>query len=72
MAWAGSVGVGVLASGVEYFDEPALVLMLASLPREQFRVFSGAQPLSGDFDGLHARWCMPTRPRPTWPNCSVE
>jgi len=47
VAWVGSVGVGVLASGVEYFDEPALVLLLAALPREQFRVFSGAQPLAG-------------------------
>jgi small ligand-binding sensory domain FIST len=47
VAWVGSVGVGVLASGVEYFDEPALVLLLSSLPRESFRVFSGAQPLAG-------------------------
>jgi small ligand-binding sensory domain FIST len=47
-AWVGSVGVGVAASGVEYFDEPALVLMLAALPAAQFRVFSGARPL-GDF-----------------------
>ena len=53
VAWAGSVGLGVLASGVEYFDEPALVLLLASLPREQFRVFSGAQPLAG-FDAFSA------------------
>ena len=53
VAWVGSVGVGVLASGVEYFDEPALVLLLAGLPREQFRVFSGAQPLSG-FDAFSA------------------
>jgi small ligand-binding sensory domain FIST len=53
VSWAGSVGVGVLANGVEYFDEPALVLLLASLPREQFRVFSGAQPLSG-FDAFSA------------------
>jgi small ligand-binding sensory domain FIST len=47
VAWAGCVGVGVLASGVEYFDEPALVLLLASLPRASFRVFSGARPLTG-------------------------
>lgn len=46
-AWAGSVGLGVLAGGVEYFDEPALVLLLTELPREQFRVFSGARPLAG-------------------------
>ncbi|KNZ34048.1 MAG: hypothetical protein AD742_00995 [Methylibium sp. NZG] len=48
VAWVGAVGVGIAASGVEYFDEPALALMLAELPREQFRVFSGARPL-GDF-----------------------
>ena len=53
VAWTGSVGVGVLASGVEYFDEPALVLLLAALPRTQFRVFSGAQPLAG-FDAFSA------------------
>jgi small ligand-binding sensory domain FIST len=47
LAWAGCVGVGVMAGGVEYFDEPALALMLAPLPREQFRVFSGAAPLAG-------------------------
>jgi small ligand-binding sensory domain FIST len=47
VAWVGSVGVGVCASGVEYFDEPALSLMLAPLPREHFRVFSGSRPLRG-------------------------
>ena len=48
VAWVGAAGVGIAASGVEYFDEPALCLLLAELPREQFRVFSGARPL-GDF-----------------------
>ncbi len=43
--WVGCVGVGVAACGVEYFDEPALVLMLSSLPRETYQVFSGARPL---------------------------
>ena len=41
VAWVGTVGVGVAASGVEYIDEPALALMLAPLPRESFRLFSG-------------------------------
>ena len=39
--WIGSVGVGVLASGVEYFDEPAVSVMLAALPAGEFQVFSG-------------------------------
>jgi small ligand-binding sensory domain FIST len=43
--WVGATGVGIAAGGVEYFDEPAISLMLAELPREQFRVFSGARPL---------------------------
>ncbi|MEK8053198.1 FIST N-terminal domain-containing protein [Ideonella sp. DXS22W] len=43
--WAGGVGVGVMASGVEYFDEPALVLMLLDLPAAQFSLFNGRQPL---------------------------
>jgi small ligand-binding sensory domain FIST len=46
VAWAGSVGVGVAAAGVEYIDEPALVLMLAALPPGRFKVFSGASKLS--------------------------
>ncbi|KQV99701.1 FIST N-terminal domain-containing protein [Rhizobacter sp. Root1221] len=47
VSWVGTVGVGVAANGAEYIDEPALVLMLAGLPRDQFRVFSGARPLAG-------------------------
>jgi len=45
VSWVGAVGVGILANGAEYLDEPALVLMLADMPRERFRVFSGAAPL---------------------------
>ena len=45
VAWVGCVGVGVATSGVEYFDEPALVLMLAALPAGSFEVFSGARKL---------------------------
>ena len=43
--WVGTVGVGIAVSGVEYFDEPALAVMLCDLPREQYRVFSGVAPL---------------------------
>ena len=45
VGWVGAVGLGIAASGVEYFDEPAIALMLCSLPRDQFRVFSGVRPL---------------------------
>jgi small ligand-binding sensory domain FIST len=45
VSWVGSVGVGVAANGVEYIDEPAMVLMLAALPTGRFEVFSGARKL---------------------------
>lgn len=43
--WVGTVAVGIVASGVEYWDEPALSVMLLDLPSDQYRVFSGVQPL---------------------------
>ncbi len=44
--WSGTVGVGIASSNVEYFDEPALAVMLCELPPEQYRVFSGVAPLA--------------------------
>jgi small ligand-binding sensory domain FIST len=44
--WAGTAGVGVAANNVEYFDEPALSVMLCDLSPDQYRVFSGVAPLS--------------------------
>ncbi|MDQ6681075.1 MAG: hypothetical protein M3Y67_08955, partial [Pseudomonadota bacterium] len=43
--WVGASGVGIAGGAAEYFDEPALSLLLAQLPRPSFRVFSGAAPL---------------------------
>jgi len=42
--WVGTCGHSILATGVEYTDEPAIALMLADLPADGFRVFSGARP----------------------------
>lgn len=42
--WAGTCGQAIVATGVEYEDEPAIALMLCNLPRDGFRVFSGACP----------------------------
>ncbi|NDY93868.1 FIST signal transduction protein [Ideonella livida] len=40
-----AVAAGICATGVEYHDEPALVLMLADLPASLFQVFDGRHPL---------------------------
>ncbi len=51
--WVGTVGVGIAANNVEYFDEPAMGVMLCDISSEHYRVFSGVAPLlpSG---GAHA------------------
>lgn len=37
--WVGSVGQAILCTNTEYYDEPALVILLAEFPADSFRVF---------------------------------
>jgi len=53
--WVGTVGVGIAANNVEYFDEPALAVMLCDLAPEQYRVFSGVAPLLASGRGRGAQ-----------------
>ena len=48
--WSGTVGIGICSNNVEYFDEPALAVMLLELPPDQYRVFSGVAPLGLGFE----------------------
>ena len=48
--WSGTVGIGISSNNVEYFDEPALAVMLLELPPDQYRVFSGVAPLGLGFE----------------------
>ena len=48
--WSGTVGVGIASNNVEYFDEPAMAVMLLELPTDQYRVFSGVAPLGLGFE----------------------
>jgi small ligand-binding sensory domain FIST len=41
--WVGASGVGICATGVEFYEEPAIAVMLASFAPGAFNVFSGAQ-----------------------------
>ena len=43
--WAGTVGIGLAVNGAEYFDEPAMALMLCDVLPEHYRLFSGVSPL---------------------------
>jgi small ligand-binding sensory domain FIST len=42
--WAGTCGHGIVATGAEYENEPAIAVMLCDLPEDGFRVFSGTCP----------------------------
>ena len=47
--WSGTTGIGIAANNAEYFDEPAMSVMLCELPSDPYRVFSGVAPLgNGD------------------------
>ena len=52
--WSGTVGVGISANNVEYFDEPAMAVMLLEIPSDQYRVFSGVAPLGIGFEAESA------------------
>jgi small ligand-binding sensory domain FIST len=39
--WVGTVGLGVCATGNEYLDEPAVVVMVGDFDPDEFKVFSG-------------------------------
>lgn len=48
--WSGTVGIGLVSNNVEYWDEPAMAVMLLELPSDQYRVFSGVAPLGLGFE----------------------
>ena len=47
--WVGSVGIGICATGVEYYEQPALAVMLGEFPPDSFRVFPS---LIDSFEGV--------------------
>ena len=52
--WSGTVGIGIVSNNVEYWDEPAMAVMLLELPSDQYRVFSGVAPLGLGFEARTA------------------
>ncbi len=55
--WVGTVGIGICATGKEYYDEPALSIMLAEFPPDAFRVFPSIRADIGEFTQPHRGWC---------------
>ncbi|HEX9703191.1 MAG TPA: FIST N-terminal domain-containing protein [Rhodospirillales bacterium] len=60
--WVGSVGIGICASGAEYFDRPAAAAMIASLPRDSFMVFPAITEAVGEIPAKGRAWIEKTSP----------
>lgn len=55
--WLGTVGVGICGTGREFYDAPALSLMIGALPGDLFRPLPSLLPDgTGDDDGVLAWW----------------
>lgn len=55
--WVGSVGLGICASGIEYFGAPAIAVLVGGLPPDSFRVFDGVKEDLTAFETTHGTWC---------------
>ncbi len=60
--WVGSVGLGVCATGRDYFDEPALSVLVAALPPDGFRLFAPADASAARLAAAPDRWLQRVRP----------
>ncbi len=60
--WVGTIGLGVLATGREYFDEPALAAMIAALPSGSFRIFPSVTQSLDPFRAQHGSWIAEHHP----------
>jgi small ligand-binding sensory domain FIST len=61
--WLGSVGLGICATGIEYFDQPAICLLTGRFPEQAFRVFASIEDDLGAFQQAHGAWCDRTAAR---------
>lgn len=54
--WVGTTGLGILCTGQEYYDRPALNIMVCQFPENSFRVFPTVKDNLQSFINDHAPW----------------
>jgi small ligand-binding sensory domain FIST len=54
--WVGAVGIGICATGVETYEQPAVAAMIAELPEGSFRVFDSVTDDLSTYDQTQQRW----------------
>lgn len=60
--WVGSVGMGICSLGKEYFNIPAMAVMLGHFPEESFSVFTTISKNFKEFSRSHQSWCDNKQP----------
>lgn len=61
-SWVGGVGLGVCSAENEVFEEPAAVVMAASLPEDGFRIFAATKEPASDLPRRHSAWIEKSGP----------
>lgn len=54
--WVGTTGLGILCTGQEHYEVPAINVMLCRFPEDAFRVFPAIQDDLEDFDKANRSW----------------
>lgn len=54
--WVGSVGVGISCTGQEYYETPAMAVMLGEFPDNAFCIIPGLHQDLDTFKALHRSW----------------
>ena len=60
--WIGTVGLGVMAPGQEFYDRPALSVLVAALQEESYRPFAPVVADMAEFARDNASWVNSHRP----------
>lgn len=60
--WVGTVGLGICATGVEYYEQPAVAAMIGEFPDDSFRVFPSILKDLDDFTRRNGDWMETRRP----------
>lgn len=60
--WVGTSGIGVLATGQEYYDEPALAILVAACEPEEYRLLPKLEHNTAPMRELHGRWMQQYHP----------
>lgn len=54
--WVGGVGIGISCNDREYYDTPAIALMLTEFNKDSFRIFATSLDEFDSFEAKHGAW----------------